>query len=66
MPVTQLPEKPLAAKIECEELSDIETQACLQEGPDARKVCWKVEKNDAICDGNQEFITRLYKERQGK
>jgi len=64
--VTELPQRPLASKIECEELSEVETQACLQEGPDARRVCWKVAKNDAICDGNQEFIDRLYEKRQGK
>ena len=57
---------PMAAEVDCEPLTEHEDQACLQEGPEARKVCRKVEKNDVVCKGNQKFITRLYRERQGK
>lgn len=66
LPVTELPRKPYAAEAECHELSEMEEQACLQEGAEARAVCAKVQRNKAICEGNQTWIGRLYEERQGK
>jgi len=66
LPKTELPKKPYAAEVPCEDLSEIEDQACMSEGPEARNVCRKVQKNKMICDGNQSFVDRLYSERDGK
>jgi len=52
--------------VKCEDLTLIENQICKRQGQGAQNVCFKVQKNKRICDGNQDFIKRLYAERDGK
>lgn len=66
LPVTQLPQKPASSSVKPESLTADEEAACQQQGPDAKKVCKKVEKNELIARDQQEFVDRLYSERDGK
>ncbi|MEM9027092.1 MAG: hypothetical protein AAGC70_01865 [Pseudomonadota bacterium] len=66
LPKLELPKKPLSTDIPCDDLTELEQQACLQEGEGARKVCKKVQRNKLICSDQQDFVDRLYKERDGK
>ena len=66
IPKTELPKKPLSSKIPCEPLTEMEKAACLKEAKEAKNVCRKVEKNEAICADQQDFVKRLYDARDGK
>jgi hypothetical protein len=66
LPVTELPKKPLSSSIKCERLTDAEKAGCLLEAQEARNVCRKVERNEAICSDQQDFVKRLYEARDGK
>lgn len=66
LPKTELPKKSLSSEIPCERLSQMEIAACMKESQEARNVCRKVEKNEAICSDQQDFVDRLYSARDGK
>ena len=66
MPLTELPKKPRSASIPCEPLTELEKSACMKEAKEAKNVCRKVEKNEAICADQQDFVKRLYDARDGK
>lgn len=66
LPVTQLPQKPASSAVKPEPLTADEEAACRQQGPEAKRVCKKVEKNELIARDQQEFVDRLYDERDGK
>lgn len=63
MPVVELPRKPASAEIPCEDLHELEEQACILEGEGARNVCRKVQRNYMLCTDQQEFTKDLYRSR---
>ena len=66
LPETKLPKQPWSTNVQCQPLTDAEQQACLKEAKEARTVCYKVQRNEAICKDQQDFVKRLYKARDGK
>lgn len=66
LPTTNLPAKPESTDVPPERLSAAEAEKCKDAGADARNVCRKVEKNAIIAEDQQEFVDRLYRERDKK
>lgn len=66
MPALKLPAKPVSTDIPCEDLTADEEIVCLGQSQQARDVCRKVQRNRVICEDQQQFVRRLYKERDGR
>ena len=66
MPALKLPAQPVSTNIPCEDLTADEEIVCLGSTQEARNVCRKVQRNRVICDDQQQFVRRLYKERNGQ
>jgi hypothetical protein len=59
LPVTELPQKPMSADLDCEKATDAEIIACIKD-PSVRDVCRKLETTCARYKDLQSFVHRTW------